>query len=344
MSRGPGQLQKAILSQLEKHPHPVLQNVLLWEIALERKEFEKTGETFRLNGEVIEEGRIRKSFEISFRRAAKNCSAAGLVYRNKAKITSLDEFIQLLPFITTRLEIFKLRFALLPMIRKYIESNPSTNLDPFEYQLEILEDENLSAYKELKSSWEKIERDILKLLGDRELRDIDLWLDNLCWGRYHFRGRKGNGILRIPSQTETDTEEEIVNQLRSLVERIKTFPEFKIGNAKKVLYALFEAPRHGKTKLTKDFRNFLFNEKEELIKSLPGDQEPATSLKYGRYHDNYLERRKFSPLLDQLFDRHIFRELTFIRSAAYFFFKGMNVSGQVILLAFCPICLIVFLQ
>jgi hypothetical protein len=313
MSRGPGQLQKAILSQLERDPDSVLQNVLLWNIALERDEFEKNGKAFHLNGKVVQEGRIKKSFEISFRRAVKTCSAAGLVCQNRTKITTLDEFIQLLPFITTRLEIFELRSALLPTIKKYIERNPTTNLDPFEYQLEILEDKHSSAYKELKRSWENIETDALKLISNTELQNIDLWLDTLCWGRYHFRDRNRSGVLRIPSKTESDTEEKIANSLRVLVGRIKTFSEFKIGNAKKVLYALFQAPRHGKTNLTKDFRNFLFNEQEELIKSLPGDEEPATSRLYGRYHDNYLERRKFSPLLDQLFDRHIFRELTFIR-------------------------------
>lgn len=133
------------------------------------------------------------------------------------------------------------------------------------------------------------------------------------WGRYYFRASKDKHILRLPTEIDTTEENEIIRKIRLLIEQVEPYIDFKVGNAKKVLYTLFNAPKFGKTTISDRLKYFLFKEQESFLRSLPEDKDTPMVNRFGHASSEYnLRHRQFSPLLDLLFTRHIFRKLSFI--------------------------------
>lgn len=320
MSAGPGKLQKAILDNLNANRQnlPILLNRLLWEIAFDRAGIQKTGRQFRSSKAIIEEGTIKKSFDINLRRAINSLIKSKRVVRTKNKMTDIDSTLMHLPYITPKLEIYHLRKELLSSIKKYIDKEERLSaimdLNPFAYQVEILKKNKDPEYITLQKKWKKIEEMIVPLLKNTEFKRFDLWLDVMVWGRYHFRERKDK-MLRFPKLSRQTLNEELVTtKIETLIERIKTHSEFKIGETKKVLYELFNAPSHGETSLTGTFKHYLIQDNEELMRSLLSYQVSTLVEKNG-FADLYMDQpryRRISVILDQLFNRHIFRKLSFL--------------------------------
>ncbi|GMT41931.1 MAG: hypothetical protein IEMM0002_0342 [bacterium] len=319
MPLGLGRLQRAILINLQnRHANlPIILNRLLWEIAFDRDEIRRTGHQYRSKEAIIEEGTIKKSFDINFRRAIKNLEVKQIITIKKEKVTDLDSVLLHLPYITSKLEVFQIRTVLLPTIMKYItKNNPMIrhkDFDPFYYQIQTLREERILEYKTLQSEWDKIERNIVKLLANVDFKRFDQWLDALLWGRYYFRGRKERIISNPPLSTKTPEEASLVKKINTLSQKIKLLNDFKIGDTKKVLYAIFNVPRYRETSLSYELKHYLFEEKKGLLRSLPGDEDAQ---KFAPSHftksEYNLINRKYSPLLNDLFTRHIFRKLSFI--------------------------------
>jgi hypothetical protein len=315
MPKRTGKLQKAIMEKLRPYPSlPILQNKLLWDLAFERDGVEKQGNIYGVENQ-IEDGARKKSFEINFRRAVGELSEDDRISITRRRLPELDEIIEQLPYLTDKLEVLTLRTLLLPIVRKYIiEANPAIrhrDFDPFGYQIRKLKRDNSEAYKELLIKWEEIEGRIVKILQNTASPRFDSWLDVLMWGRYYFRAAERKCLLKLPD-TDTEKEHEVIANIKSLIHQVEPYIDFKVGNAKKVLYALFSAPRFGNTSLSDDLKRFLFKEKGELLRSLPGDEDSKLVVHgFGDSEYNF-RNRKFSPLLDQLFTRHIFRELSFL--------------------------------
>ena len=207
---------------------------------------------------------------------------------------------------------------MLSSIKKYIDKEERLSaimdLNPFAYQVEILKKNKDPEYITLQKKWKKIEEMIVPLLKNTEFKRFDLWLDVMVWGRYHFRERKDK-MLRFPKLSRQTLNEELVTtKIETLIERIKTHSEFKIGETKKVLYELFNAPSHGETSLTGTFKHYLIQDNEELMRSLLSYQVSTLVEKNG-FADLYMDQpryRRISVILDQLFNRHIFRKLSFL--------------------------------
>ena len=225
-----------------------------------------------------------------------------------------------MPYITSKLEIYQLRAKLLPSIRKYIDrEKPSIihrDFNPFAYQVETLRKNKDPEYKTLQNEWETIERSIVKLLENTDFERFELWLSVLVWGRYHFRGRKCETQVLPILNRQTPEEKLVATRIDTLINKVKSLPQFKIGENKKVLYTLFSAPRYGGVKTSDQLIEFLFKENETLLRSLHGDKDAPLPRKIGSYTIGALDGkprdRTYSPLLNQLFDRHIFRKLSFI--------------------------------
>ncbi len=300
-----GKLQKTILDTLHSNPSilPLFQNRVLWEIALARNGVHRTGITFGSTTSIIEEGQVRKSFEINFRRAVKSLAKSGKIVLTKKRITDLNEILLHLPYLTNKLQVFQIRQNLIPTVREFISEGKSSiadkNFDPFEYQLKLLKKENIDEYNELLEGWKRIEQKILKLPQNVESERFDQWLDVLLWGRYHFRSRKRK-IISTPSvNSKTQQEERVAELIMNLTDRVKAYDYFKIGDVKTILYALFTAPRHGRIIIKDELKDYLFKKRGDLLKALPGHK--------GSFHHT-----QYSPLLELLFNRHIFRELSFL--------------------------------
>lgn len=303
------------MEKLQNYPSlPILQNKLLWDLALERDEVNKKGSTYGVENQ-IEDGVRKKSFEINFRRAVGELSEDNRISIIHRRLPELDEILEHLPYLTDKLEVLTLRILLLPSVKKYIiEENPAIrhrDFDPFGYQIRKLKRDNIEAYKELLKKWGEIENQIVRILQNTASQRFDSWLDVLIWGRYYFRASDKKCLLKLP-EADTEKEHEVIANINSLIHQVEPYIDFKVGNAKKVLYALFSAPKFGNTSLSDDLKRFLFKEKEALIRSLPGDEDSKLAVHgFGGAEYNF-RNRKFSPLLDQLFTRHIFRELSFL--------------------------------
>jgi hypothetical protein len=323
-----GNLQRAIIEKLDSYPRiPILQNKLLWDLALDRDEIKKTGNAYGRHNQ-IEEGTRKKSFEINFRRAIKELAKREKILLSTRTLYKLSEIIDLMPYLTDRLEVFTLRSLLLPTIKKYLVEEDASiqyrDLDPYGFQIEKLKTDDRQLFNQLENKWKEIESQIVKILQYTDSASFDSWIELLLWGRSNFRTAKRKypfyfkitqkkRLSRLPEANNT-YERNTITDVKALIGQVESQVTFKVGEAKKVLYALFSASKFGKTSLTDDFREYLFKQNKELLKSLPGDKDShvrATGLVAG--HADYM-LRQFSPLLDQLFTRHIFRELSFVNT------------------------------
>jgi hypothetical protein len=315
----PGKLQSAILDKVNaSRPHlPILLNKILWELALDRDGVKWSGEVYKAGNVTIEAGVRNKSFEINFRRAIKQLANDKRILIVEKKLSNLDDMLTNLPYLTDKAEIRILRTELVPLVQDYIKKEQPvilhTNFDPFGFQMRNLKTKNKETYQKLVSHWEVIEKMIINLLRDANSKRFDAWLAVLMWGRCYFRGAKSKYSLKLPATVDTQLERNVISEVTSLSSQVAMHLDFQIGIAKKVLYALFSAPRHGHTVLSENMKRFLFKEKEEFIRALPGDEDDVLFTRKLHTSPEYnLQNRKYSPLLDQLFTRHIFKELSFV--------------------------------
>ncbi len=315
MSSGPGVLQLQILRALEEKSRE-FHRVLLWTLALSRNEILKTGSMWG----NIEEGILKKSFTENFMRALKSLKDAGKITVKKEKITDINSFIDFIPYTTSRLELFQLSSKLLPIIHEYIEEEkPSIllnhNFDFESYQIDKLRKSNVAEFTAFQSAWISIEKDIVLFLAQADTLNYDLWLNLVIQGRFLFRGRREN--LKVPmfitmerlkqhSSSMAPAEANLLKAIAALIKEIAKNIEWQMGEIKNVLYAFCNVSKYSKTSLRDEFKQYLFTKKPTLLEHLPGHEEPSPRV-INRLH--LVEKdRTFSPLLDQLINRHILRE------------------------------------
>lgn len=307
MSAGLGNLQRSIIEGLSDR-RPELQKVLLWKLAFARdeisKDYEKWGD--------IEKGRIRKSFIENFRRAIKSLNDSGEILISKNKFETLEDLLVFLPYLTPRLELQQLSKKLLPTIKEFAKENNtsfSTKIDFESYQAnQLKKDENV--FQSYQNAWNIIEEKILQFLLNAGSVRNDIWLNILLRGRFLFKNRREEYktplfiLVRKLSTGISPGEIEIYGLLQDLISRLSDNPYWKIGQIKGNLYNFFHAEMFFAGRLSEELKYFLFEKHSALLKSLPGHNEPDESIYFGRVADHF---RKFSPLLDQLINRHVLR-------------------------------------
>jgi hypothetical protein len=305
MSAGPGQVQRLILERL-REKSPRFQRELLWDIAFQRNGIKKDDHKWG----TIEIGQIDRSFIESFRRAVKSLNDSKRIMISKKNFTDLDEMLNFLPFLTTRLESYSLCKILLPDIKGFIsEKKPGVpNKIDFEY---YQVSESRKELPGLRKTWNELQRKIGLLFLSLEGPRIDTWLNIILRGRYLFSGRKEAFktpllalIRRLESSTDLTAEEtEVVNSLRSLNDSLSVGLNWKIGKLKSVLYGFCDASQYQKVRVKDELKKYLFERNQNLLKLLPGHESQINPFFPSRDMNV-----RYSAALDDLINRHIFRK------------------------------------
>jgi hypothetical protein len=139
-------------------------------------------------------------------------------------------------------------------------------------------------------------------------------------GRYLFSGRKEEFetplfILkqRLESCRDPISSEEadILNSLRNFLEKLSSNIDWKVGKLKSVLYAFFSASRDRGCYLSDDMKHYLFQKHENMLECLPGHKDNRSE----RFGPTRWKNIQFSPVLNQLMNRHILRDQIKLRIA-----------------------------
>lgn len=324
MSSGPGSLQNLILQKLRSNSECLLRKVL-WEIAIEINGIQRLDPKWG----VIENGNLKKSFVESFRRGVKSLEERhGIVLQERRRIGNYKELIRGSLFLTSNLAAHQLRATLAEDIINFIDAQVPKNLDKFDYD----EDQVMMAHKAnpdehdwQTKEWTLIEREIVGKLPAWESEELDPWLNILNRGRYLYSGRQEickvplHRLLTLLKDTPTGQRPDaqgIVARLEGLVARISKDDRWKMGHLKSILYIFLNARIYEKVTIRANLKEYLFERHRQLLMKLPEHHEPTerpdhlTALRLG---EKFYREREYSPLLDRLFDRQLFREQIFLR-------------------------------
>ena len=257
---------------------------------------------------------MKRSFVESFRRAVDSLGASGKIQKYNKKIDSIHEFIAKFEFFTSRLELFVLRKSLRTYIEDFIRQEKyrvHTSLDFEEYQVGTLKEKNREKFLEIKSEWKKIENKIYSHLNKYSI-NVDLLLDIACRGRYLFSKRKkdrgiplhglNNQIKTLKEKSELLSDIEL--DLGRFTIKLSRMEDYRIGEIKNILYQFVKIGTRYSSSTSMDIKlkDFLLKEIPTVIKNLPDHKDSDKSK--GPF---FSKETQYSPLLDQVFDKYIFR-------------------------------------
>ena len=313
MSAGLGTLQRNIINEVEINS-PIYQRELMWQLAFDRGAIMKTGTAWN----DIEEGSITASFKENFRRAIRSLDEQHAIIIKKQYFSNIFFLIDSLPYLTSRLECYLLSLKLIPSIKKYaqIENEKKGRIQYETFTIQHLDKNKFAKYSDL---WEAIEESILNLLYAERTKFLrfDRWLNIQMRGRYLFKRRKEGFDSTLQNQIAvlaeianlTPDETSILILLQDLISLLSKEDTWQKGTVKDVLYTFFNATKHAKHALMKDF---LFEAHTDLLSSLPSHVEPKRD---GRFRVGFPFERKYSPLLDKIINKHILRQQSYIYAA-----------------------------
>lgn len=328
MSRGIGKMQSSILAGIDNFGGQILQNQLLWHLAEVHSKIQKDSRIY----DDVYEGAIKRTYQTSFLRAVDHLVEIGKIKREDLYINDLAKLFIHYPFKTYRLEISSLRSKLLPVAKAYLahgyrkfthvrRSFPRFGTGDHElFVLKNAKHSNADFHSQIKSRWLSIESDILAILASKKVTESNHWIRILFKGRHLFLEEKNlkytislNSLLAsLMSHKDSmyDLECKVLDKIHKF--RYFAFREDDINRAvmKTALYQLANFQIRGPATLHKEVKLFMFDMCPDLIRSLPGHNEPSLNIRGA-----WIKREvRFSNMLDKLIDRHIFSPFCFISS------------------------------
>jgi hypothetical protein len=308
MSRGSGWLQNRIL-QAANAAEPITLDCLCWEIASMQG---LPAERRRATG--LSPAGIRKTFYSSFRRAARRLKVSGQITIRKQKIETFDEFVKWYPHQTRSIELRGLRSRLLPHIAQFLTKTGARF--SFAERERFLADAMPLGSTE---TWETLEDRIILRVSDASPSDRELLLQLIAKGRQYFcssgiscRHSLGELIMRV-KPVLAPTEWERIQQFY-----VQCFPKQSRNHVafKSTLYQVVRLARGTKHPwLDDEVKGHLLEVEKEIIEALPGHK----TLEPGDGFDGFivLQGHTFSPVLDRLISRDVFRALEYVEPAIH---------------------------
>jgi hypothetical protein len=339
MSRGLGTLQSTILERISDLGGKVLQNQLLWTLAQENVSI-KIGKNIY---EDVAEGTITDSFKNNFGRALNKLIQRRTIHLSPLRINDLDSLLQFYPYKTFRYEIFMLRKRLLPLVKTFITSidegtyHPTSNegykkfgtTNNERFVLDNLNRSSTEYYEQCKERWSELESELLGVALNNSNRR-NLWVRLMVKGRelfiekYKRRPYYSGYSVEVSPITYSMSASKLLEDLSScsvnmsqpelsLLAKIGAFKQDVFSDThidravlKTQLYRVAHFSRKGSARFNDEFKRFIFLTCTDLVRSLPGHQDPPNTL-YGRG-----KPIQYSPLIDKIIDGRILAEFRFV--------------------------------
>lgn len=327
VSRGFGSLQAEIMDAVRRAGE-VSANRLAWEVA------EKHGHIQRSSGDhPLPSGGLRASFYKSFRRSITLLSGDRKAIKAlPRKLQSLDQVVDLYPFMTRDLRIKELRHRLLPHAREYLRTRKSKyNLEENELYLEqrAPEDERAS----WRTAWLTLEARLCTALADVPSSGLEPWVAILARGRevfvrdrspysqstasrFRYDGALGELLTAVMANSAGHPRSDAALPSDLLAFYRGCFPDSTVRHValKSQLHGIWESPALGASRLAVTFKKYLLFVESALVSSLPG--HVAGSGEHRLVSRGFPREVTFDGLLDQLFARDLYRAFEFLSIAS----------------------------
>jgi len=323
VSKGFGRLQAEIMDAVRRAGQ-VSANRLAWEVA------EKLGHIQRSSvNHPLPSGGLRASFYTSFRR-----SITLLIGDRKTikalprKLQSMDQVVDLYPFMTRDLRIKELRHRLLPHAREYLRTQTSKyNLEENELYLEQRAPEADRA--SWRTGWLTLEARLCVALANVPSSGLEPWIAILArgrevfvrnWSRYtpnttsrfRYDGALGELLTAVMANPGGHPRSDAALPGDLLTFYQQCFPDSAVRHValKSQLHGIWENPALGASRLAVTFKNYLLSVESALVSSLPG--HVAGSGEHRLFSRGFPRKPTFDGLLDQLFARDLYRAFEFL--------------------------------
>lgn len=306
MSRGLGVVQRAVMQELEADQGSSLTvDQLCWAVAIRQG---RCGVDWRGGADQRD---LPKSFYAAFRRAVASLKRAGSLVVEPRKLGTLDEFVALYPSKTLSLERRGLRERLLPHVAGYLQ-NSSGRFTFAENEQFLARTVSPTAQNE----WVSLETDVLVAASLSVGRRRESLMQILAKGRQYFdhsgisaTDSLGQLVAEGLKMATSPDDRAIFTELAAFYGR--AFPS---GDRTRLRLKnkLYEVARMGRgrrpAELTDELKMHLFRMDQPLLESLPGHVTCAA-------RDGWfvVNGHTFSPILDQLIGRDVFRDFEFVR-------------------------------
>jgi hypothetical protein len=267
MSRGPGQVQKAILEHLRMEPELNSFEAMRWEV------YHRLGHPILPAG-----GALPTKWNTSFRRALDNLAegAAKRLTLEVRHLSGLDECIRHYPGKTLKVDVYRLRRALLPVLSDWAEGRGPgpryTMADNERFHLGGLADDALES---LQMVWRTIEPKLIERLGSLSLEARNTLFLCLAKGKSLFESmsiQSGKSFVELARECigEQIVQGDSAEKLDSLCGQFLSVRTAGFLQLKSYVHAFANVPKHRRCRLKDETLEQLYRVQPEVLEVLPG--------------------------------------------------------------------------
>lgn len=300
MSRGHGELQRAVISHIQSATSPLTVESLRWEL------YEKLEKP-----EVPAGGELPGKWNTSFVRAVKKVAADPRRFFaiERRRLKSLDECISHYPGKSLQVDVRHHREKLLPALLEWTQDKHGASPHYSEGENEIYYVNRLSQNRRdwLRQEWTKLEALIRPTFA--ELASEHLLLLFLK-ARALFQGLNAKSPFSFAAMVElscNDLPATVAEQLRAFAKKFVSDTNAGALKLQSFVHEFANVPRHGQCSLRKDTLEALHRLRPQFIEALPG---------FDPGHGRFMREPKYPDALHKLFDQTVFQKFQFIVSAA----------------------------
>jgi hypothetical protein len=302
MSRGPGQLQRAILEHISETTQPLTIESMRWSIYEQQEK-----------PQIPVNGELPNKWNTSFFRAVNNLASESrsLLQIDRRPIASLEECIAFYPGKTLIAPIRRLRIELLPALLEWTQEKHGaspyyTVAEREKFFAEQLPQDRADWLGEEWSRLESLMRPTFSSTGSDELFLL------FSKGRSLFRGIDVTSRLSFTEMVQRCCAAGILH--RTVADRLRSFADEFISPAiansltlKSFVHKFANVPRWGQCSLRTDTLEALHRLRKPFVETMPGFRPAA---------DSWMREPTYSNALHKLFDQTVFQKFNFVRPAA----------------------------
>jgi hypothetical protein len=300
MSRGPGDLQRAIIKFVAIATVPVTVESMRWDLC------DQLGKPAVLPGKELP-----PEWNTSFSRAVKKLASDSrkLITIERRPLESLEECIRHYPGKSLQVDVRRQRQELLPALLEWTQekygASPHYSLGQNEeYFVERLSE---SRRRWLRNEWGKLELLIRPRFADSGSRQLLLLFAK---ARALFCGlnvKSPFSFADIVKKSCAELSPELADQLRRFAKGFLSDTSAGALQLKSYVHKFANVPRHGRCSLRKDTLEALHRRRPTFVEAMPG---------FRSRRSRFWREPQYPPALHKLFDQTVFQSFQFVGPAA----------------------------
>jgi hypothetical protein len=300
MSRGPGDLQRAIIAFITNATAPVTVESMRWDLY---NQLQKPA--------IPISGQLPPEWNTSFARAVKKLAADSRRFFTieRRPLVTLEECVRHFPGKSLQIDVRLHRQELLPALVEWTQEQYGASPRYSQGQNEIYFVKRLTEKRRswLFGEWKQLEaliRPVFAKTGSEQLLLL------FVKARALFHDLNVKSPLSFANMVEASCPElpaTVAEQLRRFAKKFLSDTSAGVLQLKSYVHEFANVPRHGQCSLKRDTLEALHRLRPKLVEAMPGF-EPG--------HTRFLREPKYPPALHKLFDQTVFQSFQFIRTAA----------------------------